>query len=454
MATAHRDSELIAELQRENAGLKQELAEALARIEQLLARIEVLERTVARQAGPFRRGEDQKVPADKKKRPGRKKGHRGARRKRPSYVSAEVNVPLEACPHCQGPVEDRTPITQFIEEIPQLQPVVTRLTTWQAKCAACGKVHSSHPLQTSQAIGAAEVQLGPRAAAFAILLNKQLGLPLRKTCQVLKEAFGLSLTSGGLVQLEHRVANKLRPAYAALQDEIRTSAAVYADETSWYVGDPHNWLWVFTTPQGTLYHVDSSRGGPVAEKILGADFGGVLVTDCFSGYLRFKGPQHKCIFHHLQALKRARNQNRTRRSSYLDAWESLWQDVLDLHRARDELPAESFVSSRAQLEARYDDLLAQRLTQLGDRKFQTRMTKVGAHRFGCLYYPVDATSNRAERAIRPAVIARKISCGNRTDRGAATWQILVSLATTAYQTGRDFVRELANAIVFEPVLAR
>ena len=82
----------------------------------------------------------------------------------------------------------------------------------------------------------------------------------------------------------------------------------------------------------------------------------------------------------------------------------------------------------------------------GDRYFLGRMQNVGQHHFGCLYHDVEATNNRAERAIRPAVIARKISCGNRTQRGASTWQILVSLATTAQQCGREFLDELTTTL--------
>ena len=86
------------------------------------------------------------------------------------------------------------------------------------------------------------------------------------------------------------------------------------------------------------------------------------------------------------------------------------------------------------------------VTLAGDRYFLGRMRNTGVHHFGCLYHEVETTNNRAERAIRPAVIARKVSCGNRTERGASTWQILVSLATTAQQCGREFLEELTTAI--------
>jgi hypothetical protein len=307
-------------------------------------------------------------------------------------------------------------------------------------------VHSTHPLQVSHGQGAAGVHLGPRAVAWATLLNKQFGIPMRKTCAILQRGFGLKLSAGGLAQMLHRVAAKLRPRYEALGEQVRHSAANYLDETSWYVGDPHWVLWVCTAPQYTLYHVDSSHGGGVAEKLLGREYAGVLVTDCHGAYRRLKCPQHKCIAHHLRALHKSRDKNPKKASRYLDAWERLWQEVTELRRQRDALPAETFAQRRAALEATWDKLLARPVTQPGDRYFLGRMRNVGVHHFGCLYYDVEATNNRAERAIRPAVIARKVSCGNRTQRGASTWQTLVSLATTAQQCGREFLEELTTTI--------
>jgi transposase len=425
------------ELERENTKLKEELEQAQERIDEL-------ERTAARQAAPFRRREALKVAEPK--RPGRPAGHRGVRRERPRHVDQVVESPLTACPHCGGVVHDRAPLTQYIEELPPVRPVVTRLTTWKGICSQCGEVHSTHPLQVSQAQGAAEVQLGPRAVAWATLLNKQFGIPLRKTCSILARGFGLKLSAGGLAQMLHRLAAKLRPQYEALREQVRNSAANYMDETSWYVGDPHWVLWVCTAPQYTLYHVDPSHGGPVAEKLLGPDYAGVLVTDCHGAYRRLKCPQHKCIAHHLRALHKSRDKNPTEASPYLDAWERLWQEVIELHRQRQALAADTFAQRRAALEATWDELLARPVTLAGDRYFLGRMRNTGSHHFGCLYHDVETTNNRAERAIRPAVIARKVSCGNRTKRGASTWQILVSLATTAQQCGREFLEELTTAI--------
>jgi transposase len=437
-------AEVNSRLVAEKLGLECEIGKLKEELEKARELIDELQRTVARQAAPFRRREALKVA--EKKPPGRKTGHRGVGRPRPPHVDHVVEQPLPACPHCGGPVQDRAPLTQYIEELPPVRPVVTRLTTWKGVCPQCGEVHSTHPLQVSQAQGAAGVQLGPRAVAWATLFNKHFGIPMRKTCSILERHFGLKLSAGGLAQMQHRVADKLRPRYEALREQVQHSDANYMDETSWYVGDPHWVLWVCTAPQYTLYHVDPSHGGGVAEKLLGPNYAGVLVTDCHGAYRRMKCPQHKCIAHHLRALHKSRGKNPTEASAYLDAWEQLWQEVIELRRQRDALTAATFAQRRAALEATWDQLLARPVTQPGDRYFLGRMRNVGVHHFGCLYHDVEATNNRAERAIRPAVVARKVSCGNRTQRGARTWQILVSLATTAQQCGREFLDELTTVI--------
>jgi len=285
-------------------------------------------------------------------------------------------------------------------------------------------------------------------------VNASPRLSVAKTCAVLKQGFGLSLSSGGLSQLLQRVAGKLQGQYQELHERIRTSDAVYADETSWYVGCPGYWLWVFTTPTSTVYRIAGSRGHPVAAKVLGRDFAGVLVSDSAKVYDAFPGPQHKCIAHHLRNLEQRRYYPGQRSPHYLEAWELLWKDVLELTHARQQLAGNEFAARRAQLESRADSLLQAQPAEPGDRKFRTRMNNARKHLFGCLYHDVDPTNNRAERALRPAVVARKISCGNKTERGSRATEILLSLITTAHQQARDFLADLTQTLPLAALPAR
>jgi len=436
--------QLVDRLQRENEQLRQQLAEALARIAEL-------ERAAGRQAAPFRREERLKIPPAEQKRPGRVSGHEASYRKQPRWVDAEIEVPLPAaCPHCGSKVDDRRPLTQYIEEIPPLRPWVVRLTTWSAACPRCGVVHSTHPLQTSRAQGVAGTQLGPRALALAALLNKQLGLTTRRTCQVLRKVCGLSVSPGGVSQALVRMAGKLAGEYDALIRQLRSSPAVFADETSWWVGGSGWWLWVFTTPETTVYRVDRSRGSQIVEETLG-DYQGMLVSDCLASYDRPQYRKHKCIAHHLRAIKHARDRPDTPDPRYLDQWRLLFAAVRALYHARPVMPSDEFIQRREHVKAWCDQLVQQVVTQPGDLAIQNRLSKQWAHLLGCLYEPAaEPTNNRAERALRPAVITRKLSCGNKTPRGKRCWEILASLAATAQQRSEDIVETITRSLSLAP----
>jgi hypothetical protein len=423
---------------------------------QLRGQLQEARRSGARQAAPFRRRDSKKVLEEHKKRPGRPKGHPGSHRRIPPQIDEQVTVDLTGCPKCGKAVEAVEEVEQFIEEIPVIRPRVTRLVTYRGRCVDCGDVQSTHPLQTSTATGAAKVQHGPNARAWAITLNKQFGVPIRKTCRILKGLVGLSLSPGGLTQAAGRAAEKLRPSYENLIDEVRDAKSVFADETSWYVGGPGHWLWTFTTADTTVYHVDKSRGRDVVLEMLGPEFRGILVSDCLSSYESLPYRMHKCIAHHQKAIAEARARPDTPDPRHLDEWKLLFTMAITLWRHRTGLGEEKFVRQRTHLEAWLDRLLSESRSQPGDRAIQQRIGKRRDVVLGCLYDPAaEPTNNRAERSLRDVgVIARKLSCVNKTPGGMATWECLTSLAVSCQLRGHDFASWLStNLSLTSPIAA-
>jgi transposase len=391
--------------------LKAEVARLRAENQQLLNRLEELERAAARQAAPFRRKEKAKKPPDQHKRPGRPPGHPPAFRPPPAQVDETIEVPLDQCPQCGGPLTDVQSCEQYIEELPQVRPHVTKLTTYVGTCPGCGEVRSTHPRQVSIACGAAGSHLGARALALAAWLNKRLGMTTRSVCKLLHGLFSLKLTPGGLTQALDRVANKAQPAFDQLVTDLRGQSGTWVDETSWWVGGPGWWLWTFTSPDLTVYHVDASRGRNVVLEMLGQDFRGVLTSDCLASYENLPYPprrifdrMHKCYAHHLKAIAQAYEKE----------------------------PSNYLLELRGVLHATSPPTGAAKVTE--------RIRKRRRWLFTFLDDPaLEATNNRAERSLRPAVIARKLSCGNKTIRGKQTWETLTSLAATCHQRGQDFV---------------
>ena len=414
------------------AALGQEVERLARLVEELQRRLDDEQGKPPRSAAPFRIPEAKRSSAPKK--PGRPKGHPGSYRARPEVIDEEVAVPLPHCPQCGGPVHGVQEVEQFIEELPPVRPRVTRLVTYEGECPQCGPVRSTHPLQVSTASGAAAVQLGPRALGAALELRYTHHLTTRKTCAVLRNLLGLRLSPGGLTQIAHRLADKLRGGYEALAAAARQAAVQHADETSWWVGGPGWWLWVFTDPSQTLYRVRSSRGRDVIYETLGERFPGVLVSDCLNIYDDVSPRQHKCYAHHLKAIAQAIEKHPRQGEGFLRDLRAVLQGAIGLKKARDQIDPAQYDALRRGAQQTADRLLASPRLDAGEESVANRLRKQRDHLFVFLdQEPVPATNNQAERQLRPAVIARKVSCGNKTPRGAHTWEILASLAATAHQ---------------------
>src|SRR6202162_6472545 len=216
-------------LRKQNQRLKQET-------ERLRRELEAELRASKRQAAPHSRG----TPKAKPKRPGRKPGRgygRQACRPIPARVDEQIAVALpECCPHCGGGVQAESCQAQYQEDIVR-RTVVRRFDIAGGHSRSCGLwVQGRHPLQTSDAVGVGGVQLGPEALTLAAILNKQMGLSLGHTQQVLSYGFGLEVSRGGLDRALARMAGRAQPTYDGLVETARQAPVNGMDETGWKVG--------------------------------------------------------------------------------------------------------------------------------------------------------------------------------------------------------------------------
>jgi rRNA maturation protein Nop10 len=441
------------------------IAELVARLAEMEQRFAELERRAVRGAAPFARAESKRSLSPK--RPGRKGGHEGMFRVRPpdEEVDRRVEVSLERCPHCGGQLAAATDqlVEQTIIEVPRVRPEVIRLFTHRNMCCRCGRsVASHHPLQVSTACGAAGTHLGPRTLALAASLNKGFGLTMSKTCAVLRDLLGLTVSPGGLAQALARIAGRLKAEDDALLKAVKAQPVLHADETSWWVGRSGFSLWVLTNRAGTCYRVVSSRSRAEAEALIGG-YQGVLVSDCLNIYDELTPYQHKCYAHHLKEIGKAIEDPKARASPYLHDLRALLTGAMALKAEMACLPTAQVARMRQALETNAERLLGEPRTEANagadaaplEEKLRQRLLKQRDHLFTFLDHDaVDATNNLAERQLRPAVISRKLSCGNKTERGAQTWQVLTSLAATCRQTGSSFADFLAPRLVLEPALAQ
>ena len=213
-------------------------------------------------------------------------------------------------------------------------------------------------------------------------------------------------------------------------------------------GGPKWWLWVFTNKEGTVYEVHNGRGRAVIEDFL-EDFKGVLVSDCLNIYDGVTALQQKCYAHHLKAISAAIEEKGFPEQGYLIKVRSMLKTALLIKGLN--LPQAKCKECKAALEQTADRLLQPSRDDPVEEKVRNRLFKQRSHLFTFLdFESVEATNNLAERQLRPAVIARKLSCGNKTEKGAQSWQIITSLAATCRQTGKDFAEFVSERMTLQP----
>ena len=355
------------------------------------------------------------------------------------HVTYDAPLP-PACPGCGGALHVVRVAPQYQEDLPVIRLIVRRFDVQVGCCVACGRrVQGRHPLQASDALGAANVHLGPGAVTLVVLLHKHVGVSLEKIATLLRDRFGLRVTPGGLVQTLHRAARVAAPAYGALCAQIRGSPVVSPDETGWRVGAVLHWLWAFATPETTVYTIRPGRGFDDAATILGTDFAGVLVRDGWAPYRRFTDALHQsCLAHLVRRCRTIRADHP--RSPWAARVQAVLTDALALRDRREAqaITDQGLAVARGRLLARLGRLIDTAPVLPAAQRFAAHLDREFPAVLAFLWAPdVDATNWRAEHAIRPAVVNRKICGGNRTPHGARTQQILASVVRTARQRHVD-----------------
>jgi len=433
-----------ARLEREVAGLK-------ARIETLERLLEEAGRRGKRQAAPFSKG----TPKKKPKRPGRKPGKGYGEHQRravpdPATVDETHDVPLpDCCPSCRGTSFGNERVAeQYQYEIPR-KPLVRRFDIHVAECNACGRrVQGRHDLQTSDALGVAAVQLGPDAHAALAVLNKEFGLSHGKSAKLFDRLFGLTIGRSTSVRSVLRTAKQLEPAAAEIRKAVRGSPQVTCDETGWRIGGGKAWLHVAVTDEATWYEVARRRDHTVLERLIGLDYSGTLIHDGWSVYDRFDEARHQqCVAH---ILRRAREMVKTATR----AAAKFPRQVLALFgRAfalrgmfrRKKIGKRALAGHGLDLMSELQTLTAHTKRNAANRRFAAHLDRHLGEWFLHLFDPaVEATSNAAERALRPAVVNRKVWGGNRTETGARAQSVLTSVIATCHQMSRDALDYLSQ----------
>jgi transposase len=429
------------------------VADLQRQIIELRAEIDQLKRGEKRQAAPFSKGT--RIPEPKP--PGRKPGAGPFRYREappPEAITAlpiGVRVTLETCPACGGPLEEERVDLAYRTEIPaHPRPQVTQYRVWVCRCTVCGhQVRGQHPALAPDQAGATAHRLGPRVMAAAHVLHYGLGIPVRKVPTILRLLTGVRLTQGTLTQdALRRAAGVVGTVYTQLRAAIPAAPVVHTDDTGWRVGGEPAFLMAFETEAATVYQVRPRHRHEEVQEVIPADYAGVMVTDRGRSYdaQAFDDVrQQKCLAHVQRSLSEVVETKIGRARHFGEGLKARLQDALQLWHAYHDGSATDFVTDAKALREELTDQLRDR--PLKDPDNQRLLNELGWHhdrgnlvRF--LEDPrIEPTNKRAERALRPAVIARKVSQCSKNSRGTHAFEAFTSVVRTLTQQGIDAVVE-------------
>lgn len=385
-------------------------------------------------------------PKGSKKKRGGQKGHiRHSRERLPA--DRVVHCVPEACAHCEHLLEGRDPDPEW-HQVVEVPVVLRDVTEYQLHCLTC-------PSCREQSVGALPQDVtssgfGPRLHGLVALLTGRYRQSKRLASEILAEVFQIPMSLGAVSKCEGRVSDALAVPYDEVLAAAQAAPWANVDETSWRENKRKAWLWVMATALVTVLMVHRHRSKEAAQKLMGASFAGVVITDRYSAYLWVDPAQRQLCWAHLdrdfQAMVERGGPSAKvglalqRESDRMFKW---WAWVKEGRRDRAWLVRKAPELKRAVREALEAGTrcapsptagTCREILELFDALW-TFVTVVG----------VEPTNNRAERDLRPAVQMRKLSFGTDSARGSRFFERIMTVVMTLRLQKRALLDWLATA---------
>jgi len=373
----------------------------------------------------------------------KKRKRRGVHRSPPHKIDETKEHALTCCPQCSNPLPPPSETRErFTEEMPVVEPRVIKHVIYRYWCRACKKIVEA-PITDALP----KSTIGLRIVVYSAWLHYLLGVSFDKLIEILNISAQFKISTGGLFGAWHNLARILRPLYDQIGRSAKWSAVLHADETGWRVNGRTHWLWCFTNKDLACYVIDRCRGSPVALKVLDKYFAGILVTDFLGAYNLIRAlAKQKCLVHLLREIIRVNLFDFSPQwKTFRNQLKRLVLDGLRLGRQRADLEPACFERRKALLRQRLTELYARPYANENANRLGKRLERHRNEIFTFLDYPgVTADNNFAERQIRPAVVSRKTSYGNRSKSGADVQAMLMSIFRTLELRGYNPV----NTVLF------
>ena len=400
---------------------------------------------------PYRVKRTESLRESSSRKPGGQPGHEG-------YCLNTTLEPTEIVVHqpnyCQCCGKDLSAVTSdFVGkrqeiDIPPITPIVTEHQVYSKQCC-CGHItRGNYPSHVHSS-----VCYGKNIQALTAYFHARQYLPYERMQEMYSDIFGLSISTGSLVNIVQSFADKCSTIYEHIRQQIGRSAVVGGDETGVCIKGKNAWGWVFQTESATYIHCNTSRGAAAINEAFPQGFPrAILIHDCWKPYFNVTASGHQiCTSHLFRDLK------------YLHKLypQQHWSEDLAslLHQAlilKKKLKPDDYcqpIPERADFEEQLTALLKQSIDPKYEKliTFQERITRYRNHLFTFLYHrKVPPDNNASERAIRTFKVKQKVSGLFRSAAGAEAFAIIRSVIDTTIKNSQN----VTNALTMIPLMKK
>jgi hypothetical protein len=376
-------------------------------------------------------------------------GHVGWFRKKPKTVDRIEEVRLNKCPSCgSSSLSKCAHVEEHIQDdiiLPRTEVVLYKRHHYY--CKACKRVISS--------TGDGELPksyIGPKAKSLAAFLKYVIKVSDRDIRIIFKKVFNMDIAISAITGFKSQVKEKALPIYEDLLKLLKASPFIHADETGWRLDGINHWLWKFSNKRIAYSHIDKGRGQKVVENILGKNYGGVLISDFLSAYNKIETKaKQRCLVHLLRDLRKVAEywHNDKEVLRYCKRLKKILEEAMALRKEYLNVEwDERYYTKRARLNDSLRDFAFPNPNKRILKRFANRLERHKGEILTFLYIKdIDPHNNHAEQQIRPDVIFRKITFGNRSVSGAENHSVLMTILQTAKLNNMDPIKTLEDILL-------
>jgi len=386
-----------------------------------------------------------------------KEKHKPIQRARESYIreipkliNGYKTATMTNCPCCNNKLSEKVDSYQrTIEDIPdyeQLKTKVIQYTINRYYCKHCRKIISAKPNDVIP-----KSRLGINTLLNVLHSKYRLRLSHDLIRENLKTQFNLNVSDGEITNLLEKGSKSFQNKWQEIIETIKHSKVVNGDETSWRIGPDKAWLWTFVGDKTVRYTISETRGKGVPAKALGGNYDGVIISDFYAAYNQFKHKQ-RCWVHLLRKARELCQDKPTKEHLIIkNKLSRIYQDILLFRLNKNATQIEKNLKAE-QIKNQLQNFRIKSGNENGEnlQKLLNLCKKFSGELVVCVSdFAVSPENNTAERAIRPAVLMRKISGGSRSKKGAKIHETNLSVIETINRENRkqDIYPAIKNLVL-------